>query len=155
MTLSKQDIIQELKEWGISLVQAIKAVCEKKSEQPLFNNVMNYFETLIKDAHTNKKVSALKRIIKEIELWSLSLDPLDLNKVNGIMISKFGKAVGEDNIFKKVNSIIKKRGIKNLKEYRLLSEVLNLYSSDSSKKVIVDSVSRLIFLFEKNNPSKK
>ena len=112
-------------------------------------------KTLIEDEHLNKRTSEINRIIKEIELWSLNLDPFDLNKVNEIMIARFGKAVGEDNIFKKANSIIKRGVIKNLIEYRLLCEVLNLYSSDSSKKDIVDSVSKLVFLFEKNNPSKK
>ena len=49
MASSKQEVNHELRERGISLLQAIKAVCEKKSEQPLFNNVIKYFETLIED----------------------------------------------------------------------------------------------------------
>ena len=154
MAVAKKDN-KDLREWGISLIKAIKTVGEKKSEQPLFNNVINYFETLIEDSHHNKKISVLKRIIKEIELWALNLDPVDAEEVNKIMITKFGKGVWEDSILKKVNLIIKRGIIKNLTEYRLLNEVLILYSDDISKRDIVNSVSKLVFVFEKNYKSKK
>lgn len=154
MALAKQDI-NELRAWGISLIQAIKTVCEKKSEQPLFNNVIGYFENIIEDSYKNKKISELKKIIKEIELWALNLDPADMEEVNKITNAKFGKSIWEDKILNKVNLIIKRGKIKNVTEYRLLNEVLNLYSTDTTKKDIVASVSTLVGLFEMNFKSKQ
>lgn len=154
MALAKQDS-NELRAWGISLIKAIKTVGEKKSEQPLFNNVIGYFENIIEDSHKNKKIITLKRIIKEIELWALNLDPADVEEVNKIMNTTFGKSIWEGNILNKVNLIIKRGEIKNVTEYRLLNEVLNLYSTDTAKKDIVASVSTLVGLYEMNFKSKQ
>jgi len=145
MVLKKTDD-NELRNWGIGLIQAIKTVCEGKAEQPLFNDVIGYFENLIRDARTNR---GLKSIIKEIELWALNLDPGDADNVNRIMFTNFGKALGEDSIFHKVNSIIKKGSIKNSTEFRLLIEVLDLYSDDNAKQDIIKSISQLVFKYEK------
>ena len=114
----------------------------------MFNDVTVYFESLIQNAQTNRE---LKSIIKEIEIWALMLDPPYSEGVNKIMIVTFGKSVGEDTIFSKVNLIIKRGLIRNLTEYRLLNEVLDLYADEPSKKQIIESVSQLVFLYEKKH----
>jgi hypothetical protein len=148
--------LDELKEWGIYLLESIKRLeIEDENQRDLLNKVILAFEHDILHYHATNKLKTLKNLVQEIEFWALNLDPHHLAVVNDIAFKKFGKYVGEDRVLKKTESIIKRGKIRNINEYQLLNEILNLYSGDYSKKDFIDSVAQLIFLFEKNYPAKK
>lgn len=98
----------------------------------------------------------MKHIVQEIELWALDLDPHDFEVVNKMMFKKFGKKIGEENFFKKIETVVKRGQIKTVNEYRLLNEFLNSFSGDVSKKEMIEKVTELVFSFElKLNKQKK
>ncbi len=145
---SKETGIEELKNWGVYLLYAIKKTCREKAQQPLFDNFIIDFENLILESFNKNNIVALKAIIKEVELWALGLDPMDGKIVSEMMFKKFAKHIGEEAIFKKIDLIIKRGIIRNLREYRTANEAIDIYSYDTSKKKIVHLISDLMSKFE-------
>lgn len=146
----------ELKEWGSYVLESIKHIGFGKPEEELLKKVIHSIEGRLSHYYVKKKIKTLKHIVQEIELWALDLDPHDFEVVNKMMFKKFGKKIGEENFFKKIETVVKRGQIKTVNEYRLLNEFLNSFSGDVSKKEMIEKVTELVFSFElKLNKQKK
>ena len=138
----------ELKEWGSYLLQSIKHIGHGKPEEKLLQEVIDSMERGLLHYQVNRNTKVLKSMVHEIEIWALELHPPDFEVVNKMVFKKFGKNIGEESFFKKIEAVVKRGQIKTATEYRLLNEFLNSFSGDVSKKEMIEKVTELVFLFE-------
>jgi hypothetical protein len=148
--------LDELNKWGICLLKCIKHIGHEKPDEKLLHKVIHSMEAGLLHYYANGSIKKLKSLVHEIELWALELDPHDFEVVNKMVFKEFGKNICEENFFKKIEKVIKKGQIKTENEYRLLNELLNIFSDDASKKEMIEKATELIFSFEvKLNKQKK
>ena len=153
--MKNKDELDKLYEWCVFIIKCLKQIGDKTStsqEETEFNKTMNnLLEENIKYNYEAKKITALRKIKNELELLILHLDYTQINELNKKVQDKYGQFIGEDTILLKVNKVLNRGFIKSKNEYRLLMEVIEIYSGDFIRKDFIDKVSSVVAHYEKEN----
>ena len=98
----------------------------------------------------------IKCAFNDVNDAAFDLDSKQYKELNHILYLKFGISLDNQNkkIIKKIKTILKRGHIKNIDEYRLVSERVERIYADDDKKEEVETLNNLLADFEtKHKPN--
>lgn len=142
--------ISFLKEWTIEILDFFLKI---ESQQEWF------FKEYIKQvlvAYEKCDFRGIKCAFNDVNDAAFDLDSKQYKELNHILYLKFGISLDNQNkkVIKKIKTILKRGHIKNIDEYRLVSERVERIYADDDKKEEVETLNNLLADFEtKHKPN--
>lgn len=110
--------------------------------------VYTQFREILDVAIEKQNLKDVRTISDECTNWARDMSLENIDKLNEILLEKFGKDLNFEKNRKKIQAIVRRGAIKNLLEYEMLKDYFERNYQDDSKKVEMDLVNGFITEFE-------